>query len=167
MSVKKGKRLVRISSPLSLLAIGMVFTCGGIAAIFLGNFFPDDLINDEFRKLFLGAGIYMLVAGVPAMLFFMQNVLSAPSDFEDSCGKSIEEIYGWVIGISLIIGLPAMGIFLLNNGKENLVPGFLLIGMGVFFLLLAIPIIMILKKDKQKKLLKESQKSAKSKKKLL
>ena len=61
MTVRHGRRYVRIFSPMSLLAVGAVALCAGLAALFVAKLLPEDLLSREFQTVAFWLGIYFLV----------------------------------------------------------------------------------------------------------
>ena len=142
MGVRKGKRYVRVSSPLSVLAIGLVYLCGGMALIFLGRFFPEEVMNDEVKSLFFWGGVYMLSIGVPSILVFVNLVLSSPKEMGYVSIFTPDRLIVFMTFTTSSIGVLSLGIYLLKYKKELQLSGVILTSVGGIFTLVLILVLL-------------------------
>lgn len=109
MTVRHGRRYVRIFSPMSLLAVGSVALCAGLAALFVAKLLPEDLLSREFQTVAFWLGLYFLAIGIPALLGFTQKVVETPAEVDESGGFGFDTLLGLFIIVSSTAGFLAVG----------------------------------------------------------
>lgn len=109
MTVRHGRRYVRIFSPMSLLAVGSVALCSGLAALFVAKLLPEDLLTREFQTVAFWLGLYFLAIGVPSLAAFTQKVVETPTDVDDASGAGFDTLLGLFIILSSTAGFLGVG----------------------------------------------------------
>lgn len=140
MTVRKGPQFVRIFSPMSLMAIGSVFTCAGLAAMFIVNLFPEELLSREFVQVAFYGGFYFLTVGVPALLGFATKVVAAPEAVGETPRHGAESLLGAYLLVTSTGGFLAAGAWLAVTKPDYFIWGLLIAALGALDALVLFPL---------------------------
>lgn len=149
MTVRQGRRYVRIFSPMSLLAIGMVACCAGFCALFAARLLPEEMLSREFSNASLWFGVYLLSIGLPAATGFATKVVERPREAHERGGPSFDSLLGLYIVTTSTAGFLAVGGWLLASNPEYFATGVALCLFGLLDALVLIPLYLFLRAERK------------------
>lgn len=148
LTVRHGRRFVRIFSPLSLLAIGLVASSGALASLFFGRFFPEDLVSREFARAATGFGAYLLSIGVPCLAAFATRVVETPRE-HDERGIGFDTLLGFYIAATSTAGFLGLGGWLAYALPDYFPIGVALLLIGLLDTFVILPLFLFLRAERK------------------